>query len=138
MIVNEGYIKRNALSTSEYRSFDTSIQNRSEKFGISEADKGTIIDNPHFMADQIGLRVEYGTPLIGKLTQIKKVTTEWLDYKKVKYPYNYQCQFAAISNVIKSSLSPYAQTKIVRTELRRYPIVGDKIISKNCQKGCIG
>lgn len=51
MIVNGGYLKRNALSTSEYRSFDTSIQNRGEKFGVGEDDKGSIIDNPHFMAD---------------------------------------------------------------------------------------
>ena len=51
MIVNEGYLYRNALSTSEYRAHDTSIQNRGEKFGIDDEFKGTIIDNEHFMAD---------------------------------------------------------------------------------------
>ena len=47
-------------------------------------------------------------------------------------------KYSVLSNVINSSLDETTNTKLIRVQLARYPIIGDKIISKNCQKGTIG
>lgn len=39
---------------------------------------------------------------------------------------------------MSESLKPIVNTKLVRIQLARKPIIGDKIITKNCQKGTIG
>ena len=39
---------------------------------------------------------------------------------------------------MNKSLEPIVHTKLVRVQLARYPIEGDKIITRNCQKGTIG